>query len=141
MRNVVGFVVVAIGCSFCLVTDLRGQDKPETGILGAWKMIEIQEGGNKMPPPVEMIFTFDKETLEQKIAGRSRKSQYKIDTTKDPMQLDLVQELAGQKREFKMLFVLDGDTLKICSKRANNERPTAFESKDGASITVFQRMK
>jgi len=124
---------------------LQDSDTPAKGVVGkelqgAWKMVEIEERGRKIKPPIEMVFTFEQDAVEQKVGGRSQSSKYKLDA-KNPTHLDILRERGGETRVFKMIFSVKGNTLKICSGRPGAARPEKFSSENAYSIQLFQRVK
>jgi uncharacterized protein (TIGR03067 family) len=71
-------------------------------------------------------------------------STYKIDPRKRPKHIDLIgTEGENQGKAAQGIYVLDGDTLKICYTMPGEERPKEFESKSGsrATLVVWKRLK
>jgi uncharacterized protein (TIGR03067 family) len=59
---------------------------------------------------------------------------YKIDSKKDPAELDLALD---DKKEAKMIYKLEKDTLIICATKSGEDRPTKFESPAGTKIMLM----
>ena len=68
-----------------------------------------------------------------------------LDPTKKPKEIDLTPKVGPQKgRTDRGIYLLDGDSLKICIQSNKNEaRPRDFSSRVGSqiSLTVLQRTK
>ena len=120
--------------------DSQKPGKAAEQLLGTWKMTSIEQNGQTIKPPLEMMFTFKTDTVEQKVAGRSQTSKYKLNADK-PEHLDIVRERDGESRIFKMVFSIEGDKLRMCSGRPGAERPTKFASEGGYSIQLLERVK
>jgi RNA polymerase sigma factor (sigma-70 family) len=123
-------------------------DKPKTdkdNLQGAWIPVSVEEGGKKIPEDevkaknVEIVFTGDKVTLP--IKGDAKEFGYKLDPSKKPKQIDL---LLGDGKTAKGIYLLDGDTLKLCvEKEPDGERPTEFAAKEGTThnLIVLKKKK
>ena len=71
-------------------------------------------------------------------------STYKIDPDKRPKHIDLIGTEGENKGKAALgIYVLDGDTLKICYTMPGEGRPREFESKagSGATLVVWKRRK
>lgn len=71
-------------------------------------------------------------------------SMYKIDPGKQPKQIDLVgTEGENIGKTAQGIYLLEGDTLKVCYTMPGAERPKDFESKAGsaATLVVWKRVK
>jgi len=147
MRTIVGVLAIMISgvASDELTAKPQDSNMPALGVvgmelMGSWRMIEIEERGRKIMPPIEMVFTFGQDTVEQEAGGRSQSSKYKLHA-KNPTHLDILRERGGETRVFKMIFSVKGNTLKICSGRPGAARPEKFSSENDHSIQLFRRVK
>jgi RNA polymerase sigma factor (sigma-70 family) len=123
-------------------------DKPKAdkdSLQGTWIPVSAEEDGKKIPEDVikakdfEMVFAGDKVTLPVK--GESKEFGYKLDPDKKPKQIDLA---LGEGKTAKGIYLLDGDTLKLCvQKDPDGERPAEFVSKEGTqhNLIVLKRKK
>ena len=69
---------------------------------------------------------------------------YSIDVDKEPKHINLIgTEGENKGKPAQGIYLLDGDTLKICYTLPGKDRPTAFESKPGsaATLVIWQRAK
>jgi uncharacterized protein (TIGR03067 family) len=121
--------------------DRQAGDDDLKAIQGSWKMIEIQSEGEKKEIEQETIFTFGKDTVDEQSGSRRRQSRYRLDPSKKPKHMDTATKRGGEMREFKMIYIIEGDILKICSNASQSGRPTKFSSKDGHMILVFRRFE
>jgi RNA polymerase sigma factor (sigma-70 family) len=123
-------------------------DKPKAdkdNLQGTWVPVSAEEGGKKITDDeikaagFEMVFDGDKVTFP--IKGEPKELGYKLDPAKKPKQIDLV---FGEGKTAKGIYLLDGDTLKMCvQKDPDGERPAEFVSKEGTEhwLIVLERKK
>jgi len=134
-----------------------GQDAASKSDLdrlqGRWKVVWSEESGVKNTEPAVLVFKGDKAILEEK--GRPpEEATFKVDATKKPKQLDLLQPpnpaaKADKGLKIQAIYELDGDTLRICYRvppptakdQTVSERPTQFGSAKGGTLMHLQREK
>jgi RNA polymerase sigma factor (sigma-70 family) len=114
--------------------------KDEKKILGTWKLVSYEEGGQKAPKEkIEgarvIIAAGGKMTMEH-ADGNVTRGTCKFDHTQKPRQFDFTND---KKRTMPGIYKLDGDTLTVCYDRSG-DRPTEFASKDGSTV-VLQVLK
>src|SRR6266481_2685758 len=112
---------------------------------GAWVCSSATINGKQMPETTVKLLrlTLTKDRYKTEKGDEVLfDSAYKLDTAKDPKQINIVGtegELKG--KEAQGIYSLDGDTLKICYTMPGKSRPTAFESAAGsaAQCVVWKR--
>ena len=122
--------LLLIAAGLVLVAAAPGGDDAKK-MHGTWDIVEYEIQGTKMPAgflkKVKVIFEGDKfkfDTGDPNI----KQMTYKIDAAKKPKQIDVTTEDAGAKTEYRGIYQLDGDTLKMCVFAKIAERPTDFKS-------------
>jgi RNA polymerase sigma-70 factor (ECF subfamily) len=110
-------------------------------LQGAWVPVAVVNGGRKISEDeikdknFEMVFTGDKVTIPAKDVTKQEVT-YKLDPAKKPKHIDW---MMPDNRLAKGIYLLDGDTLKVCvSEQEGAERPTEFESKEGSKILLME---
>jgi uncharacterized protein (TIGR03067 family) len=71
-------------------------------------------------------------------------SVYKLDTAKSPRRIDIIGTEGDNKgKAAQGIYLLEGETLKLCYTMPGKDRPNEFESKpgSGASFTIWKRAK
>jgi RNA polymerase sigma-70 factor (ECF subfamily) len=108
-------------------------------LQGAWVPVVVVIGGTKKSDQeikdknFEMVFNGDKVTVPAK--GDMKEVTYTLDPSKKPKQIDW--QMPGDKLA-KGIYLLDGDTLKVCVSEGGDERPTEFASKEGSKIILME---
>jgi uncharacterized protein (TIGR03067 family) len=150
-----------VGSALVLFTVAAGyvpaddKDDDAKKIQGTWvvdpstfKGIEDKETLKEVLKEAEWIrFIFEGDTFTMKHPpgpppfekGREEKGGYRLDPTKNPKQIDLIDSARG-------IYELDGDTLKLCwdQRGKDNGRPTKFawdKDKDTVHYYVLKREK
>jgi uncharacterized protein (TIGR03067 family) len=126
-------------------------------IQGEWVFDSVTDDGKSLPESqmaevrtAKAVITADKFTIKQ--PGRSEIEQaYRIDSSKKPKEIDITETRRMMKQTGatevqyvnKGIYVLDGDTLTICSPKDEDPRPAEIGSKAGSGVTlvVFKRAK
>ena len=130
----------------------RGEptDNAETTIAsrlqGSWVMVSVEIMGMKRDAPQgqEVVFTFkgNKLIISQGM-GSEEEGAYKLNDSKLPKEIDLIDLKKNGKETLKGIYQLDGDTLKIAFSGpggGGGPRPTAFTGKD-VGVVIFKRKK
>ena len=107
---------------------------------GDWVMVESTHDGKKMSNEDVKLFKRtvknDRYTITRggEVIGEGT---FKLDPTKKPKTIEAVRT-AGPDKDKPMLgiYEVEGDTYKVCLALPGEERPKAFESKEGTKHTV-----
>jgi uncharacterized protein (TIGR03067 family) len=114
-------------------------------LQGAWVPESIQIGTKKTPMESLKSFRLNIEGDVWTITTQAaRKYQGKIDPSKSPKQLDLIDEIGGEKRVIPCLYEFKDDKLVVCRPymQTNPKRPEKIEpSEDFIGVTVWKREK
>jgi uncharacterized protein (TIGR03067 family) len=121
--------------------------KKEVTIVGEWIGEKAVRAGKERPVPeggITFTFTADgKMTVKEGARDAKEGATYKLDTKKNPAEIDLIPPAGKDEPNILGIFKIEGDTLTICigggSKEAS-ERPTKFESAEG-SKTMLMTLK
>ena len=120
--------------------------KKDAGIYGEWVVQTMMMGGKQnAKPPAEMIYQFTPEgqwlIRREGATAKSVPRDIKVDAKASPATINVVypQPAAGGAAPRGMLgiYKIDGDTLTLCFSPGGGERPTAFESPDGARVMLM----
>jgi uncharacterized protein (TIGR03067 family) len=130
-------------------------DPSDEKLQGTWKVVAAEVEG--MPVPSQKLgnvkVTFAKGTYTFQADGQTQKHEYKLDSSKSPKHIDLIQrkELLNKDstKELRIeiragIFELNGDELKLCYEEEDaKKRPAEFKSKKDTGIFYLQlrRMK
>jgi uncharacterized protein (TIGR03067 family) len=112
---------------------------------GTWKAASIQIGPKKTPDESLKGFRLvvEGDTWTVKTPGE-KKSKIRLDPSKSPRHLDLIDDIAGKERVTKCIYEFKDDTLTVCRPymQMNADRPTKFEAGgDFVGVTVWKREK
>src|SRR5262249_23260661 len=134
--------VVVFGLA--LAADEKKPDDVKDKLKGTWTIVALEADGKKLSEDLvkgqTMTFDADKVTHEEK--GKKEPATFKIDPSQKPGHLDMTPTEGPDKdKTVKMIFQLDGDTLKIAaSTKEGGERPKSFDDK-GIMIITLKREK
>jgi uncharacterized protein (TIGR03067 family) len=135
-------------CVFLAVLLLGADDKPKADdakakLQGTWVIVNLEDAGEKVPENnyKDSTLTFEGDKVTSKIKDRTELATYKIDAGQKPPHLD-VTPAKGERngKTLKLIYQLDGDTLKFASTKDGAERPQGFDDK-GLSIFTLKREK
>jgi uncharacterized protein (TIGR03067 family) len=129
-----GLILVALG----FLVEAKGLSQKEREdnekIQGTWKIVSFEARGKKelLPPEAlkvatvvitadKMTFDFGKEKLE---------ARFKIDPAKKPKTIDLEELKEKNAKPVPGIYLLQGDSLKLCWDANGRSRPTEF-TKEG----------
>jgi uncharacterized protein (TIGR03067 family) len=134
--------------------EAKKSDRPagdSARIQGTWKVEALERGGKKPKGDegdrmMKARWVIDGKTINVKIGDESRESHYKLYPDRKPPAIDVTSQVGGEGEKgklFKGIYVLDGDTLKVCMAHPGDERPAKVESKEGTTIMliVLKRVK
>ena len=133
-------LVVFLSIGLLMAADSKEDAKKELDKLkGNWEVVSILRGGmaNPYAKDDKMIIDGDKVTVKRKNGG-DQTGIIKIDPSKKPKTMDLIPG-DGPKKDMPHpgIYLLEGDSLKICFVQPESPRPTAFESKEGSETMLI----
>jgi uncharacterized protein (TIGR03067 family) len=133
---------------------LLAADEPKTPtaeqeakkLEGTWKVVSSERDGKPDEAAKNAVTTFQAGgKLTVKYAdGSGGNGTYTLDPSKDPKAIDLVIDFGAHKgMTFPGIYLLEGDTLKVCRAEPGKDRPTEFATKadSGLMSFVLQREK
>jgi uncharacterized protein (TIGR03067 family) len=115
-------------------------DDVKTKVQGTWKVVGMERDGKKAPEDEfkGMSLTFEGDKVIAKRESGSKAGTFRFDATPKPPHFDLTSD--DGKDAVKMLFQLDGDTLKLYGdKREKGDRPKTYEA--AATVITLKREK
>ena len=151
-------VVSVLGCSQSGKDSSKSNSDAER-IQGEWLLESASDrgetlSGDKLGPMKDAKFVFTSTTVTVKGEGDDKPSKYTIDASKDPKEIDIVEEkktpgsgsssASTREETVKGIYVLDGDTLKICTARnPEDARPKELTStkENKNMLLVMKRSK
>ncbi len=137
-----------------LVAFANGEDEPEVkkgkfdaaGLIGQWKMIAGQRGGEdvpseRMPPEIEISKTAF--TLPSPDGSEPFVMGFKIDASKDPLEIDFdIESGPVPSGQALGIFKVKGDKMTLCYDGMTGKRPEKFETteEDGYFMFVMRKV-
>lgn len=98
-------------------------------LQGTWTMHALEINGKSESKIQETLLTIKKDQYKTTVKGKEPPGfRIKLDPNKGPKWMDMIQTQAdGAEKTFKAIYVIEGDTLKICRGiDSSHERPTQF---------------
>jgi uncharacterized protein (TIGR03067 family) len=133
------FAVVALGLAVAGASAGDAIKKERKRLQGTWVVQSFHQDGkaNDEIKGTELTFAGDEVTLRMKKDNeqKEKKMKYKIDPTQKPKTIDI----DAEKGTMRAIYELKGDTLRVCHKRNESERPTEFSDKDGVLVTLKRK--
>jgi uncharacterized protein (TIGR03067 family) len=106
-------------------------------LKGTWVISSMERGGKPNEKSIGDKVTFDGDSLIVQGKDEEHKGTYKLDATKKPKQIDVTPGDGPEKdKVLRGIYSLEKDELKICIAHDEQERPTAFESKEGSEVSL-----
>jgi uncharacterized protein (TIGR03067 family) len=112
---------------------------------GVWSFTSINDNGEKFGPElIDRAFAQNGQVTVKGNAleivnpetGKSRTATFRIDPSKSPRRIDLVNP---DNRIYRGIYKFEGDNLVICLERDQEEsRPIAFEANEGSERVLFR---
>lgn len=133
-------------CSLALLLVVAGrvwaeENKGTKSLEGTWKVASAEENGEAKEAYKDAVVTFHEGTFTVKLAdGDSHDGTYKVmPAAGGPAAIDLSASGGPNKgKTFQGIFVIEGDTLKICrGTSADKDRPTEFSGKADSGMVLF----
>jgi len=109
-------------------------------LAGIWTCVSATNDGKELPEAIvkqlKLTLTKDRYKTEKGTAVLFD-GIYKIDSEKKPKHIDITAPEGEQAGKTSMgIYVLEGDTLKMCYANPEKDRPKEFESKAGSGVTL-----
>ncbi len=109
-------------------------------ILGQWAQESLSSHGNQPAGGANATFRFSKDgTCGIANGGQENGAQYSLEPTAKPKRLKWLN--GPELTEWKCLYELDGDTLKVAFIDHNTEAPTQIEPTKNLTIYYLKRIK
>jgi uncharacterized protein (TIGR03067 family) len=100
----------------------------ERKLLGSWKVVPP-----KAPEPVSFVQGAERFTINSlQLCLNGENMPYLVDAMKSPRQIDVY--------EYKGIYELDGDELRICLNTRSDVRPAKVELRDGHALVIGRRL-
>ena len=133
---VVVALILTVAASASAGDDAKNEMKK---LEGTWVVQSFSEKGkvNEEMKGTEITFAGDTITMKPKKGDEQKKATYKIDPTKKPKTMDI--HVEGKKEVGRMIYELEGDTLRVCHGVKESERPTAFTDEKVVIITLKRK--
>lgn len=136
MKWCVPFVLTGI---WLTVAGAFGQDtvkQEQEKLQGTWQVLRQEyDGTDENSGETKLVITADKMVVKDKQGDKA--IAWKIDPAKQPKTMDLAMDVKGKTIQLTGIYLLEGDTLKICASEAGQTRPTEFASPKGSRLTLF----
>lgn len=114
---------------------------------GTWIVVVSEHRGNKEPEEkirkMKVIIKDDVMTIHDGNNGKSNNETFRLDASKKPKAIDFLTSGQAIHKAVLGIYELDGDNLKICVHKKDDERPAKFPTApDGdLSLIILKRAK
>ncbi len=112
-------------------------------LQGTWKMVAGEVQGREATEDElrrgHLVIKGDKLTTVRP-DGTSTEADYQLDPEKKPKTIDVIPQEGPENergKTFRGIYLLDGDTLKLCMNGPEMERPTEFKTAEGTRLMLF----
>jgi len=111
----------------------------EEKFQGTWSIASMEtmgmEANDEKIKSAKIVFTAGR--VKVHMNGEEMDLGYKLDPGKKPKQIDIIEIGGGGKEQVHQgIYVLEGDTVKICFSHAGNARPTEFTTNGSADKMI-----
>jgi uncharacterized protein (TIGR03067 family) len=135
--------ILVVACGSLLAANKTEEQQPmgdQEKVQGTWALVSGERNGRALPDEVirhvKLIFADDKLTTQNR--DRKTEAVFKLDSDKDPKEIDLDMEGSVGKG----IYQLDGDSLRIVHGEVGDARPRDFpEAGSGLTVLVLKRDK
>jgi uncharacterized protein (TIGR03067 family) len=140
MRFAATFLLLTAATVICAAPpdDAVKQDRQK--IQGRWKTVELQDGGKKRPDDhiKDWMLVVEGERMTAKDGDDILdQATFKLDPSKKPAGIQISYTTGPEKgKVLRGIYLLDGDTLKICVAAKETELPKDFASREGTDQTL-----
>ena len=117
-------------------------------IAGTWRVISYEKDGKKTPAEqlekIRTIYSVDGTFMVERDGEIFAAGSTKIDPTKSPKQSQATYTEGELKGKTNLaIYEIDGDNMRACIARSDQDRPTEFSSKPGSGhvLITYKRVK
>ncbi len=138
----IGFALAASGLSAAPIPKELKRDNDKVRILGKWKQEFLAMRGGEKQPDTSATFRFSPDGgcgITSGNATRENPSEYTLDAASTPRKMKWLN--GPEKTEWRCLYELDGDSLKVCFIDHNTEVPAVLAPAANATIYYLKRIK
>ena len=137
------FAVLAVAVGLLLAADDPKADLDR--LEGTWVLVSAEEGGPEVPREAieaggsRITFKGSDYIDSSRASGGEviQRGSFRLDASQEPKELDLVPE---RGTAFRMIYSVEGDTLKIATSLDGKVRPKDFKSTN-AAVCIYKRAK
>lgn len=148
MRSALTTLLCTLGlaASGARADDKADVEKELKRFQGAWTFASVEAGGMELPAAgfkgMTVTFEGDKYTVKKGDDVIQAATQ-KLDPSKSPKTLDVTLTEGPHKGTVMLgIYVISGDTLKVCFDPEGKKRPTEFKTASGSqTLVVHKRVK
>jgi uncharacterized protein (TIGR03067 family) len=147
MRSPIAFLLpVAVGLGTAGSSPGLAGEPPN----GTWAVVSSEQDGKPFAFPAKgTVYSFadGKVTIESKKGERKAAYTFTADPTKDPMEIDLVEEVRGRKVLLRGIYRVEKGRMVVCvglatgsgeDKSVEGPRPTVFKSGRDVQLLTFE---
>ena len=128
---------IALGIGF----SARADDKDAKSLLGTWNATLWQTSDTTLinPADIPLSVVITKDTLTMDDGKNAKASKYKLDLTKNPIEIDMTPEEGKKKGQtFKGICEVQDGTFRLCMNPRDGERPSKFEVKKDQNFVLIE---
>jgi serine/threonine-protein kinase len=127
-----------------LLTTLKEARQDLEKLQGTWTMVAAERGGQSEKTARDLQATFTGVRFATRSGDKVLfQSTFTLDPSAKPKAIDIVFTEGSDKGKSRQgIYVLEGDTLKVCYSDVGRERPTEFTTKEGTGghlLFVYRR--
>jgi uncharacterized protein (TIGR03067 family) len=149
-RLVAGIASVLVGAAFVAAADSAKEEaikKDRAQYEGTWRVVSVEINGKKAPAEEtrKIMVLNQADTWIVQVDGKEvARGTSKIDPTKQPKTIDFTPTKGSHEGKLLLgIYVIEGNSRKLCFAQPDKNRPTEFASKEGREyvLVTFERVK
>jgi uncharacterized protein (TIGR03067 family) len=138
--------MLAAAALLVLVAPAWADSKDASKLIGTWRVASAEKDGKVQTAADvkgrQVKITRDTITCYDKDGKVEEAGRFTLNTSKTPWQVELTCTDGEHKgKTVKGIMSLDGDTLKFCHAKPDQDAPTTFKTKDGQCSVTLERTK